>query len=471
MKKEILSEINRFREISGLPLLIEGKIPSSFIDDLSKLFNKSSDELFTSLEKKEIPSLEKTLKTALGDDSVIFAKNLQKLKAGTLSPTLEDKLLASLIRSGDNKIKDLVETTFIKSNPDLNKIINRFTKRADGSYSEIKPGLTYDKYISRMSPEQYTEYVRLQNQLIDATDLGVQMKKYLKERLTSELSSLKTKSIITPSVENMYKLYELQSKKLGKKPISMSDLKLIEDDIINAGATQKEMVNYMIELSGDEKSFLEKMKIFRQGKKELEGMAGDSVDELKKGLSNWKKGALVVLGLSLLGGGIWYNWDRLRYGSNSDVWKQNYKESFSDLPENLQKFIIANYFGSAGTDPNIKTNIKSLLFDNDILTITFMDDTKNIIKKVTQGENEYWSVVGGESQKDGSGTGTGTGTGTELETFETWLSKPTTNGGGGGYGDGDYSDKTTNENGSVTVTIGGTKYTAKKDENGKWVWL
>jgi hypothetical protein len=399
MKKEILSEINRFREISGLPLLIEGKIPSSFIDDLSKLFNKSSDELFTSLEKKEIPSLEKTLKTALGDDSVIFAKNLQKLKAGTLSPTLEDKLLASLIRSNDDRIKNLVETTFIKSNPDLNQIINRFTKRADGSYSEIQPGLTYDKYISRMSPEKYTEYVKLQNQLIDATDLGVQMKKYLKERLASELTSLKTKSITTPSVENMYKLYELQAKKLGKKPIPMSDLKLIEDDIINAGVTQKEMVNYMIELSGDEKSFLERMKIFRQGKKELEGMAGDSVDELKKGLSGWKKGALVVLGLALLGGGVWYNWDRLRYGSNKDVWKETYKESFSDLPKNLQNFIIANYAGSAGSDPNIKKNIKSLLFDNDVLTITFMDNTKNIIKKVTQGENEYWSVVEGEPKK------------------------------------------------------------------------
>jgi hypothetical protein len=399
MKKEILSEINRFREISGLPLLVEGKIPSSFIEDLAKIFNKSSDELFVSIEKKEIPSLEKTLKNALGDDSVVFAKNLQKLKSGTLSPTLEDKLLASLIRSSDNKIKNLVETTFIKSNPDLNKIISRFTKRADGSYSEIKPGLTYDKYISRMSPEQYTEYVKLQNQLIDATDLGVQMKKYLKERLASELSSLKTKSITTPSVENMYKLYEIQAKNLGKKPITMSDLKLIEDDIINAGVTKQEMIDYMIRLSGDDKNFLEKLKTFRQGKKEFEGMAGDSVDGIKKGLSDWKKGSLLVLGLALLGGGVWYNWDRLKYGSNKDVWKETYQEAFSELPENLQNFIITNYAGSAGSDPNIKTNIKSLLFDNDVLTIIFMDNTKNIIKKVTQGKNEYWSKVEGESPK------------------------------------------------------------------------
>jgi hypothetical protein len=28
-----------------------------------------------------------------------------------------------------------------------------------------------------------------------------------------------------------------------------------------------------------------------------------------------------------------------------------------------------------------------------------MDNTKNIIKKVTQGENEYWSVVEGEPKK------------------------------------------------------------------------
>jgi hypothetical protein len=406
MKKEILSEVNRFREIIGLTLLTEGKIPSSFIEDLAKIFNKSSDELFVSIEKKEIPALEKTLKNALGDDSAVFAKNLQKLKAGTLSPTLEDKLLASLIRSSDNKIKNLVETTFIKSNPDLNKIIGRFTKRADGSYPEIKPGLSYDNFISRMSPEQYTEYVKLQNQLIDATDLGVQMKKYLKERLASELTSLKTKSITTPSVENMYKLYEIQAKNLGKKPISMSELKLIEDDIINAGATKKEMIDYMIELSGNDKNFLEKLKTFRQGKQTVEGMATDSVDAAKKGLSGWTKGSIIVLGLALLGGGIWYNWDRIRYGSNTDVWKETYKEAFSDLPKNLQNFIIANYAGSAGSDPNIKTNIKSLLFDNDVLTITFMDNTKNIIKKVTQGENEYWSKVEGESPKDGSGVET-----------------------------------------------------------------
>ena len=74
MKKEILSEINRFREITGLSLLNEGKIPSSFIEDLAKIFNKSSDELFTSIERKEIPSLEKTFKSALGDDVATFTK-------------------------------------------------------------------------------------------------------------------------------------------------------------------------------------------------------------------------------------------------------------------------------------------------------------------------------------------------------------------------------------------------------------
>lgn len=58
----------------------------------------------------------------------------------------------------------------------------------------------------------------------------------------------------------------------------------------------------------------------------------------------------------------------------------------------------------------------------------------------------------------------------QSETFEVWISKTSSAGGGGGYGPEDYTNMTTNQDGSVTVEINGSKYTAKKGTDGKWSW-
>lgn len=124
------------------------------------------------------------------------------------------------------------------------------------------------------------------------------------------------------------------------------------------------------------------------------------------------------------------------------------------------------YLKNEGYALSYETSENEALGDIEVLKIetpsktyvyTFVKDTEAVDKKVTPKEN---SDSANSSSKSGS-----------AETFETWLSKTTANGGGGGYGDGDYSNKITNEDGSVTVTIGGQSYTAKKDGNGNWNWL
>ena len=122
-------------------------------------------------------------------------------------------------------------------------------------------------------------------------------------------------------------------------------------------------------------------------------MATDSVEGVKKGLSGWTKGSLIVLGLALLGGGVWYNWDKLRYGETTDVWKEIYQDQFSDLPKDLQKKIASQYQGLATNDPSKKEGIKSFDWDNEneILFITFYDGSKHTWKKVQSGNSTYWA--------------------------------------------------------------------------------
>lgn len=124
------------------------------------------------------------------------------------------------------------------------------------------------------------------------------------------------------------------------------------------------------------------------------------------------------------------------------------------------------YLKNEGYTLSYETSENEALGDIEVLKIetpsktyvyTFVKDTEAVDKKVTPKENS-------DSANSSSNSGS-------AETFETWLSKKTANGGGGGYGDRDYSNKITNEDGSVTVTIGGQSYTAKKDGNGNWNWL
>ena len=59
MKKQILSELNRFREIIGLPLLNEGIVPLELLESLAKAFGKSEEQFIESLGKGEMVAIEK----------------------------------------------------------------------------------------------------------------------------------------------------------------------------------------------------------------------------------------------------------------------------------------------------------------------------------------------------------------------------------------------------------------------------
>jgi len=87
----------------------------------------------------------------------------------------------------------------------------------------------------------------------------------------------------------------------------------------------------------------------------------------------------------------------------------------------------------------------------------------------TEGFKEGRKSAEGDEKTDGK-TETETEKTTE-ESFETWIGKKTSEGGGGGYSKEDYSNKTDNNDGSVTVTIGDKNYTAQKGNDGKWSWL
>jgi hypothetical protein len=130
--------------------------------------------------------------------------------------------------------------------------------------------------------------------------------------------------------------------------------------------------------------------------KAAQGLVEGSANTTKSVLNKWTIGSIGLLAIII---GI-YNYDNLRNltrGERKDVWKDIYKETFYDLPEELQSKIAATYNTDQATTDSSKPNgIKSFDWDegNEILIVSFFDGTKNTWKKMQTGEQQYWGVEG-----------------------------------------------------------------------------
>lgn len=130
MNKEILNEINRFREIAGLTLLNEASIGGGWIDELLTALGKSSDD-FDALIKSADTTLGKELKDGIDDVASRLGTTtddlLEKIRLKNLATNEADELLKTLLKSTDTKVKDTLANYYINNSADLMEIVDEMT--------------------------------------------------------------------------------------------------------------------------------------------------------------------------------------------------------------------------------------------------------------------------------------------------------------------------------------------------------
>ena len=129
MKKEVLNEINRFREISGLPLLKES-IGGGIIDEFLSLFGKSVDE-FDTLVKNGTDEIATSLRNSFDEISSATGKNfddiIADIKAGRLSDDLANNIAEKLVKSDNRKISEKMAEAVVNTNPSLKQMADELS--------------------------------------------------------------------------------------------------------------------------------------------------------------------------------------------------------------------------------------------------------------------------------------------------------------------------------------------------------
>jgi len=127
MNKEILNEINRFREISGLRLLSEASIGGGWIDELLDLLGKSADD-FDTYVRSNVDDFATGFKKEIDDVASSLNKTsdeiLSSIKAGNLPANEADEILTAILKT-DGIVKDRIVSSYILSKPSLMDTLSR----------------------------------------------------------------------------------------------------------------------------------------------------------------------------------------------------------------------------------------------------------------------------------------------------------------------------------------------------------
>jgi hypothetical protein len=168
MEKEILYEINRFREILGLPLLKES-IGGGLIDEFLTLFGKSTDE-FETLVKDGTDDVAQSLRNSFDEiaqsGGKTFDEIITDIKAGRLSDDLATTIAEKLVKSTNQEVSQKMAKAFVNTNPSLKALSdeiaspNKFTSAND--IDELEN--LYDEYYIKI--DNLGESQEVKNELL-----------------------------------------------------------------------------------------------------------------------------------------------------------------------------------------------------------------------------------------------------------------------------------------------------------------
>ena len=150
MEKEILYEINRFREILGLPLLKES-IGGGIVDEFLTLFGKSADD-FEDLVKNGDNAVAQSLRNSFDEitqsGGKTFDEIITDIRAGRLSDDLATTIAETLVKSTNQEVSKKMAKAFINTNPTLKNLSDEIS--SPDKFASANDG---DKL-----EELYTEY-------------------------------------------------------------------------------------------------------------------------------------------------------------------------------------------------------------------------------------------------------------------------------------------------------------------------
>jgi hypothetical protein len=476
MKREILSEVNRFREIMGLNLLSEGPIPKALIDDLAKAFGRTEDQLFSSLEKKEVSALNRVFDDVADATGKSADDLIQSFKAGTLDDVAEDMFVAKLIQSGTDSLKQAAIKTYAKTKPELVSFVDQVIGDMAGK-------------IKNLNDTQYADNIAEVSKFIDEANMTQEMKDFLKNQYKTEANKIRLSSRINyaddvastiagKTFDDLYTLYELGLKNTGKKAFTKEELiknaksaeSLFKDDPLK-------LIEYLVTKSENPAQMGKKIeKVFGVTEAIVDGTgniieksAGRAVDGIKKKGILWTVMALMAVGV----GYAFFNPDKMGIwfakaksgGGTKKAFVIRFGDTYEDLPDELQKVLDANYSTTDFDKVNNPIYIDSLSYtpSSDELTpsfatVTFSDGTFD--KYANSLENEdVWSLTKDSTHKKSSSSieqGKVTSDADLLKEFKTWWE---------GQGYEDYTNPVVS-NGTITVKVGNDSYSYIKSGNG-----
>lgn len=399
MNKEILSEINRFKEILGLSIINEGKIPIQLVELLSKAFNKTKDDFLESLGKGELVAIDNIFDDLSKLKNISVETLIDDFKFGDMTNDVEDLFIVSMLKSNNPSIVNAAVKSYANStkSPLIDIIENTFKKLDDDT-------------IKKLSPEDLKTYKNDINQLIDETSLTDNTKSYLKQEFNNKFIKIRSniESPKPPSTEEAYRIAEIEAKKRGKELPTLDYIQSLADELTSKGITKTELIDIILSKATDKKGLIDYIKTGKNAGSEV----GDALVKTteggislsKKALTGWSLGALGLLGLIAFG----FDWFKMRstilYGTKSGLWSKTYKENFYDLPEDIQVTITSNYDDNRiTTDTNNKEGIKSFTYnennENEFI-VNLMSGEKDVWKKVSTAGVESWSKINSGGEED-----------------------------------------------------------------------
>ena len=261
MKKELLSEINRFREIVGLSLIKESIIPSSLLSNLETMLSpggRNIEDFFRTGSGKVIDDVyEFVKKSAYGPGTTRdeLATLVRQFLDGKLTESESDVLLAAFLRSGDENITNLLYKGILDSDATIGSFMKKFepgakVKTGDGSV------VSFEDVILSKNEAEIQEYLDKSKLIIDRSGVGDETKKYFKEKITTNIENIRgrgsetmgsKKPLTMDEIESYYNDAKLQLGKEGKTLQPFSEIENLSKTLVKQldGKSPEEIVQYL----------------------------------------------------------------------------------------------------------------------------------------------------------------------------------------------------------------------------------
>jgi len=191
MKNNLLKEeILRIKEIMGVSLIIESKLPASLFDELVTIFSKNNNdglEMAIRTNDNSVAGLTKSISDTASTLGKQSDEIITGLRYGNLADDVAEELFVNVLKGADSQLKSV----FLR-NIDEN-ISDIFNIAADGT-KIVKTG-TGEKTLNELSELNILDnWATQQKKIIDDSSFSNSLKEQMKRKLDDDILKIKRNS-------------------------------------------------------------------------------------------------------------------------------------------------------------------------------------------------------------------------------------------------------------------------------------